>query len=63
MSGLGGVADGGRPWQLFDLAVDPWELKNLLLEPAWEAEAAALISPTAYFEHSHAQALEEIGKQ
>ena len=34
-----------------------------VIEPAaWEAEAAALISPTAYFEHSHAQALEEIGK-
>jgi len=34
-----------------------------VIEPAaWEAEADALISPTAYFEHSHAQALEEIGK-
>jgi arylsulfatase A-like enzyme len=37
---LGGVADGGRPWQLFDLAADPWELKNLLVEPGWESEAA-----------------------
>ena len=32
------------------------------IEPAGEEEGAALLSPEAYYEHSHAQALEEIGK-
>ena len=33
-----------------------------LLEPAaWEVERATLMSPDAYYAHSHAQALEEIG--
>jgi glycine cleavage system H protein len=35
-----------------------------IVEPtAWAAEKAALMSPQAYYEHSHAQALEEIRKQ
>lgn len=34
------------------------------IEPtAWAAEQAALMSPQAYYEHSRAQALEEIRKQ
>ena len=34
------------------------------IEPsAWTVERAALMSPEAYYEHSHAQALEEIGKK
>ncbi|MCE9613925.1 MAG: sulfatase-like hydrolase/transferase [Lentisphaerae bacterium] len=37
---LGGVAEGGQPWQLFDLAHDPWEMHNLLDDPACLAEAA-----------------------
>ncbi len=33
-----------------------------LLEPAaWEVERATLMSPDAYYAHSHAQALEETG--
>jgi glycine cleavage system H protein len=35
-----------------------------VLEPTnWAAEQAALLSPQAYYEHSHTQALEEIGKK
>lgn len=37
---LGGVAEGGKPWQLFDLQNDPSEMFNLLDDPAWKAEAA-----------------------
>lgn len=35
-----------------------------VVEPAdWELERTALMSPQAYYEHSHSQALEEIKKQ
>lgn len=35
-----------------------------VIEPtAWEVEQAALMSPQAYYEHSHARALEELGKK
>ena len=34
------------------------------IEPtAWAVEQTALMSPQAYYEHSHTQALEEIGKK
>ena len=33
-----GDAHGGRPWQFFDLENDPYELTNLVDDPAWEAE-------------------------
>jgi len=33
----------------------------VVIEPA-AGEGATLLSPEAYYEHSHAQALEEIGK-
>lgn len=44
---------------------DPYDAGWLVvIEPAaWEVERAALMSPEAYYEHSHAQALEEIGKK
>lgn len=29
---------GGRPWQFFDLAADPWEQRNLVEDPAYRAE-------------------------
>jgi len=38
---LGGVEEGGHPWQLFDLENDPWEMRNLLEEPGWQDTAAA----------------------
>lgn len=37
---LGGTAEGGRPWQLFDLENDPGEMHNLLDDPQWHEEAA-----------------------
>lgn len=37
---LGG-AEGGEPWQFFDLANDPLEMTNLLDDPAWRSEVAA----------------------
>jgi arylsulfatase A-like enzyme len=35
-----GDAHGGRPWQFFDLENDPYELTNLVDDPAHAAEAA-----------------------
>jgi glycine cleavage system H protein len=44
---------------------DPYDAGWLaVIEPAaWAVEQAALMSPQAYYEHSHTQALEEIGKK
>ena len=44
---------------------DPYDAGWLVvIEPAaWTVESAALMSPQAYYEHSHTQALEEIGKK
>lgn len=44
---------------------DPYDAGWLVvIEPtAWAAEQAALLSPQAYYEHSHTQALEETGKK
>jgi arylsulfatase A-like enzyme len=35
-----GDAHGGRPWQFFDLENDPYEMTNLVDDPAHAAEAA-----------------------
>ena len=35
-----GDAHGGRPWQFFDLENDPYELTNLVDDPAHAAEVA-----------------------
>ncbi len=35
-----GDVNGGEPWQFFDLQADPYELNNLVREPAWRAEIA-----------------------
>lgn len=29
---------GGKPWQFFDLQSDPYEMNNLIEDPAWEAQ-------------------------
>ena len=44
---------------------DPYDAGWLVVleSTAWEVEHAALMSPQAYYEHSHTQALEEIGKK
>ena len=44
---------------------DPYDAGWLVvIEPsAWTVESAALMSPQAYYEHSHTQALGEIGKK
>lgn len=35
-----GDMTGAEPWQFFDLQSDPYELKNLVNDPAWSAEVA-----------------------
>ncbi len=44
---------------------DPYDAGWLVViaPAAWAAEQATLMSPQAYYEHSHTQALEEIGKK
>lgn len=39
---LGDAVTGGQPWQLYDLENDPYEMTNLLDEPANEALAAEM---------------------
>lgn len=35
-----GDVNGGTPWQFFDLQTDPFEMNNLVRDPAWTAEIA-----------------------